>query len=102
MSWQRHTLQTHHVYSTLKRRGNGRFHVISTWNTSGVFVGYLRPCQTSMADPFCEDGSLHLEVIFSERDRKIADTILIFYFGMDGIGCIFNTANITYCINIIM
>ena len=30
------TLQTHHVYSTLKRRGNGRFHVVSIWNTRGV------------------------------------------------------------------
>ena len=29
------TLQTHHVYSTLKRRGNG----VSTWNTRGVFIG---------------------------------------------------------------
>ena len=35
------TLQTLHVYSTLKRRENGRFHVVSTWNTRGVFVGYL-------------------------------------------------------------
>ena len=25
--------------STLKRRGNGRFHVVSTWNPRGVFVG---------------------------------------------------------------
>ena len=33
------TLQTHHVYSTLKRRGNDRFHVVSTSNTRGVFVG---------------------------------------------------------------
>ena len=24
--------QTHHVDSTLKRRENGRFHVVSTWN----------------------------------------------------------------------
>ena len=32
-------LQTHHVYSTLKRRRNGRFHLISTWNTRVVFVG---------------------------------------------------------------
>ena len=30
-------LQTHHAYSTLKRRGNGRFHVVSTWNTRGLF-----------------------------------------------------------------
>ena len=33
------SLQTHHVCSTLKRRGNARFHVVSTWNTHGVFVG---------------------------------------------------------------
>ena len=35
------SLQTLHVYSTLKRRGKGLFHVISTWNTRGVFVGML-------------------------------------------------------------
>ena len=33
------SLQTHNVYSTLKCRGNGRFHVVSTWNTRSVFVG---------------------------------------------------------------
>ena len=27
------------MYSKLKRRGNGRFHVFSTWNTRAVFVG---------------------------------------------------------------
>ena len=32
------SLQAHHVYSTLKGRGNGRFQVVSTWNTRGVFV----------------------------------------------------------------
>ena len=31
----------HHVYSTLKRHENGRFHVISTCNTRGLFVGYV-------------------------------------------------------------
>ena len=35
------TLQTHHVDSTLKRRGNDRFHVVSTWNPRGVFVGHV-------------------------------------------------------------
>ena len=34
-SWR---LQTKHVYSTLKRRRNNRFHVVSTWNTCGLFV----------------------------------------------------------------
>ena len=27
--------------STLKRRGNDRFHVVSTWNPRGVFLGKL-------------------------------------------------------------
>ena len=30
--------QTHDVYSTLKRRGNDRFHIVSTRNTRGMFV----------------------------------------------------------------
>ena len=34
------SLQTHHMDSTLKRRGNDRFHVVSTWNPRGVFVGF--------------------------------------------------------------
>ena len=29
----------HYVYSTLKGRGNGRFHVVSAWNTRSVFEG---------------------------------------------------------------
>ena len=33
------TLQTHHIDSPLKQRGNDRFHVVSTWNPRGVFVG---------------------------------------------------------------
>ena len=28
----------------LKRRGNDRFHVVSTWNPRGVFVGLLGIC----------------------------------------------------------
>ena len=34
-----HTLQIHHVYSTLKGHGN-HFHVVLTRNTRGVFIGY--------------------------------------------------------------
>ena len=40
-------LQTHHVDSTLKPRENGRFHVVSTWNPRGVFVGLLLKMQCS-------------------------------------------------------
>ena len=35
---------THHVYSTLKRRGNGCFHVVSTWNTLSVCKELYRAC----------------------------------------------------------
>ena len=35
------TLKTHHVYCTLKRHRNERFHIVSTWNTRGMFVEYL-------------------------------------------------------------
>ena len=31
-------LQTHHVDSTLKQRGNGRFNVVSTWNPRDLFT----------------------------------------------------------------
>ena len=33
------TLQSHHVDSTLKRRGSDPFHVVLTWNPRGVFIG---------------------------------------------------------------
>ena len=36
------TLQTHRVDSTLKRRGNDRFLIVSTWNPRGVFTGKLQ------------------------------------------------------------
>ena len=39
LSYKISTLQTHHVDSTLKRREKDRFHVVSTWNPRGVFVG---------------------------------------------------------------
>ena len=39
---KRVSLQTHLVYSTLKRRGNGCFHVASTWNIHGAFVEYRK------------------------------------------------------------
>ena len=31
--------QTYHVYFALKQRGHGYLQDVSTWNTSGVFVG---------------------------------------------------------------
>ena len=43
------SLQRQHVYSTLKWHGNGRFHVVSAWNTSGVFVGLFWNTNDSIA-----------------------------------------------------
>ena len=37
--------------STLKQRENGRFHVVSTWNTRGVFLG-LMVSRTYVEDVF--------------------------------------------------
>ena len=48
-------LQTHHVYSTLKQRGNGRFHVVPTWNTRGVFAGYILSVQSKL------DSNIHVQ-----------------------------------------
>ena len=38
------SLETHCVDSTLKRRGNIRFHFVSTWNPHGVFVVMFSKC----------------------------------------------------------
>ena len=32
------SLQTHHLYSTFKRRKNDRFYVVAMWNTRSVFI----------------------------------------------------------------
>lgn len=42
------TNSTYHVYSTLKRRENGRLHVAPTWDTCGVFVGKKQKLQTNI------------------------------------------------------
>ena len=60
------SLQTHHVDSTLKRRGNDRFHVVSTWNPRGVFVG--------MVD--LSDFSLHFSPNHIHMDSVRVDYLL--------------------------
>ena len=40
-SAQTQTLQTHRIYSTLKRRGSEPFHVVSACNTGGALVGTI-------------------------------------------------------------
>ena len=57
------TVQIHHVYSTLKRRGNGRFHVVSTWNTRDVFVGRILNTLVSTY--------LNIEIVYSSNHNAI-------------------------------
>ena len=51
------------MYSTLKRRGNGRFHVVSSWNTRGVFVGkkFKQHSSISLINPFQTSVAFHIE-----------------------------------------
>ena len=57
------SLETHHVDSMLKRRGKGRFHVVSTWNPRYVFVGmYLQKCEEHFGGDLIgcgEDGNVY-------------------------------------------
>ena len=43
---------THYVHSILKRQGNGRFHVVSTWYTLrvGVYVGIFLICVITVSN----------------------------------------------------
>ena len=52
------SLQTHHVYSTLKRHGNGRFHVVSTWNTRGTLVRFSQSLLISSMQNMVNGGSM--------------------------------------------
>ena len=52
------TLKTHHVCSTLKRRGNKRFHVAPTWNTRGVFVRKPQQCNDRFTTNFEDNLNL--------------------------------------------
>ena len=57
------TLQTQHVYSTLKWRWNDRFHVVSTWNTCGVFVGNEIKKWNEMKQKECEIFFFHIRIV---------------------------------------
>ena len=56
-------IQTNHVYSTLKRRGNDRFHVVSTWDTRVVFVGWIRPWQSLQCKNFMTKENLRMKIV---------------------------------------
>ena len=59
-----YSLQTHHVDFTLKRRGNGRFYVVSTLNPRGVFIvpltsSYSFPQLTIFITPVLNSSACH-------------------------------------------
>ena len=54
-------LQTHHVYSTLKQRGNDCFHVLLTLNTRGVYSADTIYLQSADAI-YCKGNILLAEI----------------------------------------
>ena len=66
-------LQIPHVYSTLKRCGNGRFNVVSTWSMRGVFAGleFLRlKLNTNIIHMLFIVKSYSLHSIFGNDDTQ--------------------------------
>ena len=66
-----HTLQTHHVYSTSKWRGNERY--VSTWNVCRVLHFLSCWCNFSMQESSCFHliKSSHAEVFLEKGVLKI-------------------------------
>ena len=61
--WEEVTLQTRYMYSTLKRCGNGRFHVYSTWNTCITFFRN-KWMEVKKAFPACSGKLLNIYTYF--------------------------------------
>ena len=62
------------MYSTLNRRGNGRFHVVLTWNTRGVFVGcsiYYRSHKRKKKRPDVDSIFNHSIMLIELMNQKI-------------------------------
>ena len=68
--FQNYTLQTYHVYSTLKRRRKGRSHVVSMWNTRGVFVVIVRDSVRKLSGLAPEDSQGTKEPTPFRGDKK--------------------------------
>ena len=71
-------LQTQHVYCTLKRRGKDSFHVLLTWNTRGVFVGYTLTLEKVYALFF----SLAQQMPMKNNTSKIKNKFKSFFYQM--------------------
>ena len=70
-------LQTHHVYSTLKRRGNNHFHVVSTWNICGVFVGlgvnFSPGIQRNLLEMIWKSSEVNWEIYYANLKIYLPD-----------------------------
>ena len=55
--------QTHHMYFTLKRRGNCRFQVVSACNTRGVFV-WTTLCQLAKKQMIAKNTNIWFNFLF--------------------------------------
>ena len=83
------SLQTYHVYSTLKQRGNGRFYVVSTCNTRGMFVGftvklqYFRYCHhfyiSFLYHPGAPAMKKRIEFLFKQAFYEFPEEIRLFF-----------------------
>ena len=92
-------LQIRHVYATFKRRGNNRFHVVSTWNTRGVFVGYFLIMRCHQKKVF-EMSRLSFFLQYSEGYSKPSPTSKIQLFAIINNGLQLQTIFATSTLNV--
>ena len=74
-------LQTHHVDSTLKRRG-----IVSTWNPRGVFVGTALKMKFSIMDFFsiCDQMRRTKFILAKFSNQKNAESLSSFFAPLSG------------------
>ena len=70
---KRLSLQTNHVDCTLKRRENGRFHVVSTLNPRGVLAGFCHPIRYKRIINFDNRGNTRRSHFFFAKSLIYID-----------------------------
>ena len=69
------TLQTHHMCSTLKRRGNDRFHVVPRWIKRGMFIWNIQNLVMEMCSDLFHTGRM----VTGNRFYSATDTAEMLY-----------------------
>ena len=59
----------------LKQRGNDRFHVVLTWNTCGMFVGYL--LSFAFLEHLLSENSIKLTIFSNDSNKQKRRSALI-------------------------